>query len=49
MSDIRSMQIGQLVDFVVDYNNRMKRAEKERDKPKKRKATKADFQRYFGG
>ena len=38
------MTIGQVVDFCVEYNNR--NAKKE--KPAKRKATKADFHNFFG-
>lgn len=43
------MQVGQVIDFVIDYNRRAERAQKERERPKKRKATKADIQNYFGG
>lgn len=48
MRDIRGMQIGQVVDFVIDYNSRMNKAKEESKRPKKRKATKADIQRFFG-
>ena len=48
MRDIRSMQIGQVVDFVVDYNKRTNKAKEESKRPKKRKATQADIQRFFG-
>lgn len=48
MRDIRSMQIGQVVDFVIDYNTRTKKANEESKRPKKRKATRADIQRFFG-
>ena len=49
MTDIRSMQIGQVVDFVIDYNKRVERSQKENKQPTKRKATKADIQKFFGG
>lgn len=29
MQDIRRMQLGQVVDFVIDYNRRQKRAEQK--------------------
>lgn len=40
------MQLGQVVDFVIDYNNRHKRAEKEAKK--KRKASQDDINAFFG-
>lgn len=52
MSDIRRMQIGQLVDFCIEYNEREKRAQKEQEKRDKgqsrRKATQADIKAFFG-
>lgn len=41
------MTIGQVVDFVIDYNDRMKRAEKAEKKGTVRKATQADIDAYF--
>ena len=52
MSDIRKMQIGQLVDFCIEYNEREKKAQKEQEKKEKgqskRKATQADIKAFFG-
>lgn len=52
MPDIRSMTLGQVVDFVIDYNERQERAEKRAKKEaksgKKRKATKDDIKAFFG-
>ena len=48
MQDIRHMQVGQVVDFVISYNERNKRAEKESKKKQKRKASQNDINAYFG-
>lgn len=48
MQDIRNMQLGQVVDFVIDYNERNKRAEAESKKKKKRKASQNDINAFFG-
>lgn len=52
MSDIRSMQLGQVVDFVIAYNERQEAAQKahseQADKPRKRQATQADINSFFG-
>ena len=45
---MRRMPVGHIVDFVVDYNDREKRREKENEKPKRRKATQADINSFFG-
>jgi len=46
------MQIGQVVDFVISYNERQKRAEEKHETEKKRgktrKATQADIDAFFG-
>ena len=46
------MQIGQLVDFCIDYNERQKKAEKEakieEQGGRKRKATQADIDAFCG-
>lgn len=50
------MQLGQVVDFCISYNERMEKAEKEAEKKaerdkkgeKKRKATQADINAFFG-
>ena len=48
MADIRKMQIGQIVDFVVSYNERQKKAEKQSGKERKRKASQNDIDAWFG-
>lgn len=48
MTDIRKMQVGQVVDFCIDYNNRQKKAEEEAEKPEKRRATQSDIDAFFG-
>lgn len=46
------MQLGQVVDFVISYNERNERAEKKAKKEakqgKKRKATQNDINAWFG-
>lgn len=52
MTDIRRMQIGQLVDFCIEYNEREKKAHKTQEKMAKgqgrRKATQADIKAFVG-
>ncbi len=48
MSDIRRMQLGQVVDFVIAYNERQKEAEKSEKQERKRKATQNDINAFFG-
>lgn len=52
MADVRRMQIGQLVDFCIDYNERQKKANAEIDKAEKRgtrrRATQGDINAFFG-
>ena len=52
MSDIRNMQLGQVVDFVIVYNDRQKAAENAENRPQKRKnkrkATQDDINAFFG-
>ena len=52
MSDIRRMQLGQVVDFCISYNERMKAAEKdakrEEKRGRKRKAKQGDINSFFG-
>lgn len=52
MSDIRRMQLGQVVDFVIAYNERQKAAEKAQKRAEKhgnrRKATQNDINAFFG-
>lgn len=42
------MTVGQVVDFVIAYNQRQKTAEKEEKKAIKRKATQNDINAFFG-
>ena len=50
--DMRRMQLGQVIDFCIEYNNREKRLAKERERQEKhgttRKATAADVKAFFG-
>jgi hypothetical protein len=49
MTDIKKMQLGQVVDFVIAYNERQKRAEKQAERGKgKRKAAQSDINAFFG-
>ena len=49
MADIKEMTIGQVVDYVIAYNDRVKEAEnEEKKKDKKRKATQRDIDAFFG-
>lgn len=52
MSDIRKMQLGQVVDFVIAYNERQEEAEKAHKRAekrkKKRKASQNDINAFFG-
>ena len=52
MDDIRRMQIGQLVDFCIDYNERQKKAKKAAEREEKhgtrRRATQDDINAFFG-
>lgn len=52
MDDIRRMQIGQIVDFVIAHNERQKASEKAQKRAekrgKRRKATQSDIDSFFG-
>jgi hypothetical protein len=52
MTDIRKMQLGQVVDFVIAYNERQEQAEKARKRAEKfgnrRKGTQSDINSFFG-
>lgn len=37
MQDMKRMQLGQVVDFTIDYNRRQKRAEQKAEKTAKHK------------
>ena len=49
---MKQMQLGQVVDFCIAYNERVKAAEKtaerEKKRSKKRKAKQADINMFFG-
>lgn len=45
---MRSMQLGQIIDYCVEYDNQKKKAEKKKDEPEIRKARKCDFARLLG-
>jgi len=52
MADIRRMQLGQVVDFCISYNERQKAAEKAQKRAEKygtrRKASQNDINAFFG-
>lgn len=52
MTDIRRMQLGQVVDFVIAYNDRQKKSEKAQKHAEKhgtkRKASQNDINAFFG-
>jgi len=48
---MRQMQLGQIIDYCVEYDNQQNKAEKEQKnggKPEIVKAKKGDFSRLFG-
>lgn len=48
MSDIRRMQIGQLVDFCISYNERHEQPQKDNSSEKPRKANQDEINAFFG-
>lgn len=52
MNDMRRMQLGQIIDFVIAYNERQeaseKRAKREAKQGRKRKGTQEDINSFFG-
>lgn len=48
MDDMRRMTVGQVVDFVIAYNERNKEDDKKKKKSRKRKATQGDINAFFG-
>ncbi len=48
MTDIRKMQLGQVVDFCIAYNERQKEAEKAEKRGNRRKASQNDINAFFG-
>lgn len=45
---MRRMTVGAVVDYCIEAANQRKKAEKEKDKPKKRKANQADWDSFLG-
>ena len=52
MTDLRRMQLGQVVDFIIAHNERQRQAEQveeqRKNKPRRRTATQADINAFFG-
>ena len=52
MTDIRQMQLGQVVDYCIAYNNRQadaeRQAKREESRGSRRKATQSDIDAFFG-
>lgn len=48
MTDIRKMQLGQVVDFVITYNERQKQSETQAKRAQKRRASQNDINSFFG-
>lgn len=48
MTDIRRMTVGQVVDFVIAYNERIKQGKEEKERPRKRRATQAEIDAFLG-
>lgn len=52
MSDMKSLTLGEVVDYVIAYNARQEKAEKqakrEKKHGKKRRATQGDIDAFFG-
>lgn len=42
------MKLGEVVDFVIGYNERQKEAEEKEKKPKRRRASQEDINAFFG-
>ena len=45
---MRSMQLGQVLDYCIESINQKTRASKASEKPQKRRATQADIDAFFG-
>jgi len=50
VDDMRRMDIGHIVDFIIEYNEAhdVNDDNKATQKPKRRKATQADWDAFFG-
>ena len=47
LEGILQMELGQVVDYVIEYNNIVCEQEKESERPRRRKATQADIDSFF--
>lgn len=45
---MQRMSVGAVVDYCIEAANQRTKAEKEKDKPKKRKANQADWNAFLG-
>ena len=45
---MKSMQLGQVLDYCIENINQQNKAESKAEKPRKRKATQADIDAFFG-
>lgn len=52
MEDIKKMQVGQVVDYIIAYNERQKATENAQNRAERaqnrRKATQGDIDAFFG-
>lgn len=52
MADLKGMQVGQIVDFCISFNERQEKAQKKQAETAKRgtrrKATQGDINAFFG-
>lgn len=46
MQDAERMTLGMWIDYIIECNNMQYAADKAKDKPAKRKATQADFDKF---
>ena len=48
ISDLKKMELGQILDYFIEYNRVHSIKDEEEEKPKKRKATQADWDAFLG-
>ena len=46
---ISKMELGQIVDYCIEWNKIQESTEEHKEKIRKRKATQADWDAFFGG
>lgn len=46
--DVKRMDLGHIIDYCIEYNELHDVEPKEKERPKKRKATQADWDALFG-